>query len=1597
MTSIGSSAFEWCTGLTSVTIPNSVTSIGSSAFYNCSGLTSITIPNSVTTIDSYAFKGCSGLTSVTIGNGVTKIGYEAFYKCSSLTSITIPKSVESIEKSAFHGCANVKSLTIECKKIDNSNGLADIFQCPSIESIIIRNCEVIISGFYSCKSLQSVQCTNCIVSLNNSAFYGCDALKTVEIDGEVVLLGNSTFAACTQLESVSIPGSFSAIGDYAFSGCSSLTSIEIPNSVTSIGSSAFYGCSSLTSITIPDGVTSIEEQTFYGCSGLTSVTIPDGVTSIEKMTFYGCSSLTSVTIPNSVTSIGNAAFSGCSSLTSVTIPNSVTSIGGGAFYGCSSLTSIDIPKSVESIGKSAFYGCDNVKSLTIECKKIDNSNGLADIFRCPSVETVIIRNCEVNISGFSGCKSLQSVQCTNSIISLSANAFKECNALKTVEIDGEVVLLGNSTFAACTQLESVSIPGSFSAIGYAAFSGCSSLTSVTIPNSVTSIGSSAFYDCSSLTSITIPDGVTSIEEQTFYGCSSLTSITIPDGVTSIGKVAFSDCSSLTSVTIPNSVTSIDRYAFSDCNSLTSITIPDGVTSIEEKTFQNCSGLTSVTIPNSVTSIGSYAFNSCTGLTSIEIPDGVTVMDRAFVECDHLQEITIPSSVTSMDGAFAECTNLIKIVSKMQIPPTIGSSTFSDYTYREGTLIIPVDATFEYETSAGWKKFVYMVEEGKEEKTAYELTIENEGTLKSTVENLETSRIEYVVIKGRLNGSDIAYLRSSEGKFAHLKTLDLKDVTLIPDDEPYYTFSEFNIEAWSTHIYEVYLSDHTSNTYLGIVSFVGWGPTTKTRIDSDGLAYAFTKTNLKTVILPSTIKRIGEGAFKSCSNLESVELPEGIQAVDEAAFGGCSSLTTIPSLEHIEEIGIGAFSGCSNLTGDLDLSSAKYVGENAFSGCGNITSVKFTSNLGSVDAGAFAGCSALSDVSFDENSDVIFSRTSFSSTPWNEKLPTEDGIVYMGKVAMAVEAGTEPRELTFRDGTLSIAHDFIEVSTYEKIRTLNLPNSIKRIGNYAFCYWSGGVRNGSNIEYINFPDGLIEIGSGAFDLNKRIEKIELPNSVKKVGYRAFANMEKLTTVKNYNGHTSGEEVFRGCEQLKEVYLGDNVRTLGEGMFRYCQSMSSITVYSSEVVEASDDDFYQVSKSYCVVYVPKNLVNSYKVADGWKEFDNIMEIPEIVPVTKSLEVSFSESIGDEGDLSNKVIENTYYNMNAENGDGYDTAEQAIILNSTTTTEQMNAILNTEVSENSIHGLYSGIIFEVAKGEGIITVDAKTVGSHVLNVQIGNEEPTKITMTERGTVDIPYNVAEPTYVYIYASTEEGNAARVYRAASTVANSVLLYGYKVTMDVSAIPGDANGDGVVNVTDIVEIVNAILGHPSDKFNEEAADVNGDGVVNVTDIVSVVNIILSSNAHELTNRAAATNNLKLSGGSIKLRNAENYTAAQFDINLPDGSAINYLSLNSASDHQMTWKMVDANTCRVIVYSLSNAPFRTTKDELFNVTLSGNATISNELLVNVDGSVTGINETLFDKPVDVYDLRGNKVRSNTTDLNGLQKGVYIVNGKKVIVK
>jgi hypothetical protein len=211
-------------------------------------------------------------------------------------------------------------------------------------------------------------------------------------------------------------------------------------------------------------------------------------------------------------------------------------------------------------------------------------------------------------------------------------------------------------------------------------------------------------------------------------------------------------------------------------------------------------------------------------------------------------------------------------------------------------------------------------------------------------------------------------------------------------------------------------------------------------------------------------------------------------------------------------------------------------------------------------------------------------------------------------------------------------------------------------------------------------------------------------------------------------------------------------------------------------------------------------------------------------------------------------------------------------------------------------------------------------------------------------------------------------------------------------ISGDVNGDGLVNVTDIVATVNYIMEKPSDGFNKEAADLNGDGEVNVTDIVKMVTIIMSGDGGSSRRAAATSSKLVIYRNNIQLKNADAYTAAQFDINLSDGQSISNVVLNVSSDHSLYWKMVAVNTYRVVVYSMTNAAFRANSDNLFTVFMTGsqNATISNELLIKADGT-TGIDAIRTEaENGNVYDLNGRQVKNP-------RKGLYIINGRKVIVK
>ena len=498
VTSISSSAF-FETGITSITIPASVTTIGNTPFHFCTSLESILvaegntsylsedgilfdkgkttliaypakkegtydIPASVTVIKDRAF-AFSGLTSITIPTGVISIG-ECAFAGSGLTSIRIPASVTTIEMGSFWNCISLTSVTFA----DNSQ-------------LTTFGDEYTFSG---CTSLESVSFGN---------------------NSQLTTIGDRTFQELTSLESVSFGenSQLATIGERAFYECTNLKNITIPASVSSIGAYAFYS-TNLTDITIPAGVTLLDSGVFDSCTNLTSITFADNseLTSIDSYAFQNCESLTSITLPAKVTIINvYNTFQGCKSLKCIDVDkNSETysSIDGVLynksgtelllFPSGSDITSYEFPNSVQSIGQYAFY----------------YNTGLT---------SVVIPNTVTSIGGY---------------------AFYHCTGLTSVDILTEVTSIPANTFAYCFNLKSVNIPNSVQSIGTRAFYYCTGLTSVVIPTEVTSVGKNAFAYCDNLTSIFLPSAAT-VETTSFPDTATKVKYTVSDGKVTISEIA----------------------------------------------------------------------------------------------------------------------------------------------------------------------------------------------------------------------------------------------------------------------------------------------------------------------------------------------------------------------------------------------------------------------------------------------------------------------------------------------------------------------------------------------------------------------------------------------------------------------------------------------------------------------------------------------------------------------------------------------------------------------------------------------------------------------------------------------------------------------------------------------------------------------------------------------------------------------------------------------------------------------------------------------------------------------------------------------------
>jgi len=630
--------------------------------------------------------------------------------------------------------------------------------------------------------------------------------------------------------------------------------------------------------------------------GFESVEIGEGVESIGNYAFY-YSYPRALSFPSTLKTIGDYAFYSSSSLQSISFPSSLTSIGSFAFFGCSGLmVDLTIPKKVYSIGAGAFCG-GNFLSFSVNSQNsgyVAENGALMDkkkttifayaqrysgsSYTIPSSVTLI------NDYAFSGSVNLQEVTIPDTVSSIRDHAFNHMPWVETVKIGKGVLSIGEGAFSECQSLTSITVDSGndyyitvdgvlfdknkYTLIQYPL---AKASDSISIPSSVTKISSQAFFGARNLKQVTIVNGLQTIEDEAFSE-SGLTSVSIPASVSSMGKYAFSSCSNLNTVTIANGVASIGEYAFSSCSNLAEVDIPASVTTIQDSVFQYCTSLNTVSIKGDITSIGSNAFCGCEDLTKISIPDTVTYIgDGAFSSSGlteiklpsglkrienycfgstDLKEVIIPYGVTSLGrSAFSNCDSLVKVT----IPDTVEEIGRSCFHSCEKITDVKLPSSLKI-----------IGEEAFSESPNFGTTV----TIPASVTTIELWAFggcpnisSFVVEEGNKHFSSLDGVLFNKDRSAVLKYPEGKA------DEKYTL------------------------------------PDTVTKIENNSM-----EGNLivSEIVIPESVKIIGQGAFYYCLNLSKVNIPDSVITIGEAAFAYCPELTVMTIPETVTFVGEDAF-------------------------------------------------------------------------------------------------------------------------------------------------------------------------------------------------------------------------------------------------------------------------------------------------------------------------------------------------------------------------------------------------------------------------------------------------------------------------------------------------------------------------------------------------------------------------------------------------------------------------------------------------------------------------------------------------------------------
>lgn len=1175
VTSIGKYAFMSLWQVTSVSLPDSLVSIGESAF-NCCGISEIRIPDSVAEIQTNTFALCGSLERITLPDKLQEIGFGVFQSCTKLKSITLPASLKIIGDDAFLGCESLEE--IDLSSVSHIDGRGTFINCTSLKNIIVTKGSTVEQycidnrlPYTAVESPETAPATEGVCGYN---------LAWKVENGTLTISGTGAMADFRENESVqkpylwyTVPGTTAPWDGLEFSR------LVIEEGVTSIGENAFNCHVELVSVILPDTLTSIGRNAFCYCENLSDIIFPDVVETIGPSAFGDCRGLKSVILPESLKNIEFGAFQCCNQLNHVVLPENVETIAENAFYACFALREITLPASLVRIADGAFSYCDDlwnyivVKGSYAEKYCADRQlpysyaqtsvlfdeqngsglgwkleNGTLTISGTGNMEDYMrLVGGDQNTSAPWDGQKITQVVIEPGVTSVGAFAFWGCEQLKTVTLPDTVTEIGKFAFEGCVLLREIQLPEGVTAIGRKAFSKCSSLRTVTLPASVGSIGENAFIDCGKLNDVVVAPGSYAEEYCTVNNLPHTSGAAVPEATRepvqiSVEKAENTCGKDLTwkleeDGTLRISGTGgMDDYVqvrrepdkdgktrygssapWSENEGITRVVVGEGVTSIGAYAFEGC-GMKEVSLPATLTVVGQSAFEYCEKLETVELPDTVTEIGMfAFNGCTGLTGIRLPASLASVAAAAFDTCTALTEIVLPEGVTDIGMYAFHNCVALK-TVTLPASLTM-----------------------IAEYAFDGCQALKTIIVPKDSYAEKYCIQKG------LAYIYPGSSQEAAPTEAPQgicgKNLTWRLDDAGTLTISGFG----------------KMDDYDEIVS----------EPDEYGGAFFLRTTApwygqaIRQVIVEEGVERIGSYAFYSCEDLRSIWLPDTLKAVGSYAFG-FTKLVDVELPDSLTSIGSDLFFGCHSLESVRLPAGIKLIPVSMFCGCDVLKDIVLPETLQRIDGYAFSGCSILREINLPA---AVFD---IGSMAFQDCESLENVIVAKGSYAEEYCLG-QGLPYTYTDGTkpensgkvYAEGRCGVNLSWKLEDRTLTISGTgkmddytTKMTGNYVVDVTSPW--DGRRVDTVVVEEGVTSIGDRAFAYLDKVTSVYLPETLVSIGDEAFGGTGITAILIPESVETIGSCAFQGCYNLRKIKLPPTLDCIGFALFENCCSLADIVI-------------------------------------------------------------------------------------------------------------------------------------------------------------------------------------------------------------------------------------------------------------------------------------------------------------------------------------------------------------------------------------------------------------------------------------------------------